>query len=62
MSKLILKSSEKSPLVQTLTEHYKTHGYLVIGPVLSLNHGTGVGSAVVWGRLGTLFISGIDNY
>ena len=24
-----------------------THGYLVIGPVLSLNQGTGMGSAVV---------------
>ena len=39
-----------------------THGYLVTGPVLSLNHGTGVCSAMVWGRLGTIFISGIVNY
>ena len=39
-----------------------THGYLVTGPVLSLNHRTGVCSAMVWGRLGTIFISGIVNY
>ena len=39
-----------------------THGYLVTAPVLSLNHRTGVCCAMVWGRLGNIFIPGIVNY